>query len=171
MYKPEFSGPIEGYVVNFLKSNLWRVANSYDLDECLSEAYLVFRRCCRHYEGKVVEPKHFMALFKLAWRNEFNDMSNRDTAVRASPLPDGFDAVGALDNDGPLRVMLRQAPAEVKTVLTVLLNAPTELLDLACSNWRGQGKQLAGGNKQVATWLGWPEDSKPIDMVVEYFTK
>jgi len=178
-YSPEFKGPIEGYVVNHLHRNHWRVVRTHDWEDAMQEAYAVFLRCSARYE--VEGPAHFMALFKTAWANEFNDLSTSSTASRADSLdasvqdddaPGSIDyLVGELDNDGHLGVLIRQAPAEVVMVLNLFLSAPQELLDLALSTWRKNGRYRADGDKAVAKMLGLPKESKPMTATFEYFTK
>lgn len=171
-FQPEFKGPIEGYVVNFLATNYWRVATSMTHADCVQEAYLVFHRCTRY---EVENAKHFMALFKRAWINQFTDLTNNDTKHRAAQLPqdmeepDRPEPVGETDNAGYLRVLVQQAPHEVKLVLNLFLSAPSELLEMAMQSWRGAGKLDAGGNRHVARMLGLPEDSRPLDAVQSYF--
>ncbi len=177
LHTPEFKGPIEGYVVNFLKKNFWRIANTHEYEEALQEAHVVFLRCASRYT-MIEEPQHFMALFKTAWTNQFNDLSNRATDVRATQVQRGaededadagLDVVGELENAGQLAVMIKQAPKEVLMVLNLFLNAPSELLELAAATWRAQGRYRADGDKAVCRMLGLPEESRPVTKTVEYF--
>lgn len=173
----EFKGPIEGYVVNHMAKNYWRVERSMSQLEVLQEAWLIFNKCSNHYADTVTEPQHFMALFKTAWERRFTTLTLIDTKHRhASINTDDGDAVdvetpGDLDNDGYLRVMISQAPREVSMVLSLFLNAPVELLDLAVAAWKDNGKRCAGGNAHVAKLLGMPADSKPLDAVEDYFKR
>lgn len=176
-YLPEFKGPVEGYVVNYLKKNLWRVAATHDHTDAMQEAYLVFLRTASRYP-LLDTPQHFMALFKTSWINEFNDMSVRATAARHlvsenddSTEEDAWvhDSIGDLDNDGLLAVMIRQAPVEVLMVLNLFLNAPQELLELAAVTWRKNGRYRNDGDKAVARMLGLPPDSTPVSDTQRYF--
>src|SRR3954467_6068762 len=78
---PSFTGEIEGWTMNFLKVNLWRVARTMDRDDCMQEARCVFLRVADKYRD-VNDPAHFMALYKTSWRRAFPDFSNMDTRVR-----------------------------------------------------------------------------------------
>lgn len=174
MFKPEFKGPVEGWVVNHMTTNYWRVQATLSRMEVLQEANLIFLRTAKHYEGQITEAKHFMSLFQRSWLNHFTDLAKIDSATRqgvSMTSADGtqYEAVGDVENLGYLRTVIRQAPREVAVVLNLLLNAPQELLDLATENWRKSGKHHAGGNKQVSQWLGLPEGSRPLDVVEEYF--
>lgn len=172
---PEFKGLVEGYVVNQLDGNYWRVQASMSRLEVLQEAYLVYHRIGQRYPD--VEPRHFMSLFKTAWSRRFVDMAQKDTQLRrqVSSTPatdqrqDRADTVGELENDGYLAVLLRQAPAEVGLVMNLLLNAPSEIVQVALDNWQsGSRKKQAQGNQQVARWLGLPASAKPLDAVADY---
>lgn len=175
MYAPEFGGPIEGYVVNYLTREHWKIARTVPRDDAMQEAYCVFLKVKRTY--RVEEPQHFMALFKTAWYRRFTDMANEDTERRAEcAMPVGadgaeFEQQGESDNDGALAVMIRQAPREVQMVLGLFLSAPQELLDIALSSWKAQGDRRcrAGGSLQVNRLLGLPDDQDTMRQVADYF--
>jgi len=173
-FVPEWDGPIAGYVVNFLTAQHWKIARTVPKDDALQEAYCVFLRCKRKYTT-VTEPQHFMALFKTAWYNHFTDLANNDTAERVvhQEPETPIEQVGATDNDGALAIMLRQAPREVSMVLSLFLNAPQELLDIALASWKAGGdrRSKSGGSKQVNRLLGLPEDQDTMKQVIDYFSK
>lgn len=174
---PEFKGPLEGFVVNYITKHYWRVARTVPREDLMQEAYVVFLRCRAKYGG-TVEPKHFMALFKTAWLNHFTDLANADTAERcvysATPDDGGMEAdrVGELRNDGELAVRLRQAPKEVQLVLKLFLNAPQELLDVALNSWRSSDKRTRnGGCGKINQLLGLPATCNIQQLMEDYFTK
>jgi len=174
-YVPEWKGPIEGYVMNQLAKQLWRVRPLLEHEDAMQEAYVVFLRCAARYP-LMDTPQHFMALFKVSWANEFTDWSNKATNARkAMPMSDlnrmdedgemndaPIDSVGETDNMGALSLMVKQAPREVLMVLSLFLNAPGELLELAQSTWRAQGKYNAGGERWAEKVLGLPVGSAPL---------
>ena len=182
-YQPEWTGPIEGYVVNFLAKNLWRLSPTHDHEDAMSEAYITFLRCAARYP-MMDTPQHFMALFKTCWANEFNDLSTKATNARkAVPLSQlarvdengdeveySKDTAGALDNDGALALMVQQAPTEVLMVLNLFLSAPTELLELAMKTWQEQGRYSPGGERFVEKMLGMRPGTCPIQKTTEYFS-
>lgn len=178
-YLPEFKGPIEGWTVNFLAKNLWRVERTHTHEEAMQEAFITFMRCAARYPT-VETPQHFMALYKTSWINEFNDLSTKATAAKAEVSDRLFNEeseeilaqqiIGNLDNDGFLAVMLRQAPNEVKMVLNLFYNAPTELLQMASAAWRQNGNYKADGDRMVAKMLGLPPDSTPVSDTHDYFS-
>jgi len=180
MYKPEFTGPIEGWVVNFLTKHYWRVERSMDRDDAMQEAREVFLRISNHYAGKIETPQHFMSLFKTSWTNHFTDLANADTLRRCEisltpgPEDDGDvrDLPGVSDNDGALATLLRQAPDEVKMVLNLFLNAPQEILDMALGSWNGRDRRCrTGGSKKICQLLGLPEHLDVMQMTLDHFER
>jgi hypothetical protein len=173
----QFEGPVEGYVVNFLAKNQWRVEKMQDREDSLQEARLIFWRCRVKYPD--VEDKHLMALFKTAWGRHFIDLANKATdasfLVFDSSRGDSddeapkIDTAGDLDNDGMLVLMIKQAPREIQTVLSLFVSAPAELLELATEAWRRGGKKNAEGNRMINRCLGVPEDHDTIGNVRRYF--
>lgn len=182
-YSPEFVGPFEGFVVNHIARNMWRVSSHMDRDDVLQEARLVFYTLRRRYveSGEVVDPPHFMALFKTSWLRHFNDLSNTDTARRTNEVPypqqEGdagveWQPLGDRDNDGYLALLIEQAPSEVKSVLNLFLSAPQELLDMALTPWRGKDRRCrAGGSKHICKLLGLDENLDVMRMTEEYFRR
>jgi len=178
MYIPEFKGPLEGYVVNYINKQHWRLARTHDREDMKREAHYVFLRCAAKYPI-IDTPQHFMALFKTAWSNHVTDLSHKATAARAIVSENQFDDddeeawahdhAGELDNDGQLAVMLRQAPREVLMVLNLFLNAPQELLDLATQAWVTSGRRRVDGNVMVGRLLGMDPEQDPLGQVHEYF--
>lgn len=169
IYFPEFPGPIEGYVKNFLKSNFWRVEASMEYQDALQEAILVFLKLHAKY-GAVDTPQHFMALYKTSLHNHFTDLSRidsrwRDLAVEApEDSEDGeslSDRIGEVENAGTLRILIRQAPAEIKTILALLIKAPTEFSSMAIS---------ASGRIRAAKLLGFPPGTDVFSMLQQYLT-
>ena len=178
MYKPEFSGPIEGYARNYIHANLWKVARTHNRDEMIQEAWIVFARCVELYPV-IDTPQHFMALYKTALYRHVIDLAADATRVRSEVSESCFERedeqawsrqpIGDLDNEGQLRVLVRQAPREVKMVLSLFLNAPQELLDLATAAWEARGRRRAEGNKMIGRLLGLPPGVDHIGQVEAHF--
>ncbi|UNA00825.1 hypothetical protein ZHS_69 [Edwardsiella phage vB_EpM_ZHS] len=180
-YEPVFKGPIEGFVVNSLKTNFWRIEASCTMDDAMQEARCAFLRVAHKYPG--VEAPQFMALFKMAWHNKLTDLANDDTKLRAMvPLlarseQESYDSdyavelVGDLDNDGALGVAIRQAPREVQAVVNLFLQAPQEILDLALRGWSAKGRRKTDGSKRICRLLGLDEGMDVMQLVEDHFTK
>lgn len=180
MYKPTFDGPIRGYVLNSLTKNGWRFAATMERQDVLQEAYLVFHRCATRYP-ETDTPQHFMALFKTAWARHMVDLAHEDTSRRTHEISfvtehddEQYDAVGAqvgdLDNNGYVNTLVRQAPSEVRMVLNLFLNAPSEILDMMVDAWRGHGgtSTKKGRNRMVCAALGLPEETDALGNVEAY---
>lgn len=178
-YDAQWSGPFEGYVVNYLQKNHWKIARTVPHEDALQEAAVVFLRCRRRY--KVDEGAHFMALFKTAWHRRFLDLANKDTIDRQATYygaddlqrdQPGDDIVGEVDNEGYLRALVRQAPREVQMVCSLMLNAPQELLEVALAGWHAGGdlRSTSGGSDVVNRLLGLPEKVDTLQQVRDYFS-
>lgn len=129
---------VRPYVINFLKKNYWKLDTYMDWDDAMAEAQLQFVRTIKRLQsrGCVIEnEKHLMSLFKTSWSNHFITLSNKATKERIFAIQDAAtnqlmlnNLIGDLDNDGMLKMLLQQAPGEVKQVLRLLLTAPDELV-------------------------------------------
>lgn len=165
--EPVFKGTIEGWTVNHIAKNLWRVECLMSFDDCLQEAQLVFLRVKRTYPT-IGEGPHFMSLYQTSLTRRFHDLSMEATALREHELPQAIPdlRVGDTANEGELRVMLRQAPREVRMVLDLFLRAPQEIADLAFAGWR---KDRQKGSDRINALLGLPPGSDSLQRVEDYF--
>lgn len=177
MYHPEFAGPVEGWMINYNTKNFWRVARSMEWEDLSQEGYLVFMRCSARYPV-IDTPQHFMSLFKRAWINQFTDLANRDTDQRAEVSDfrefDGDEIVtepiGDTNHNGDLVLMIQQAPSEVRMVLNLFINAPSEMLETALNSWNGEDRRRKdGGSRTINRLLGLPEDRDVLTLVRSYF--
>lgn len=167
----QFKGAPEGWVVNQLHGNYWKVEPLGDWDDIMQEARVCFCEVYNTYPE--VEDRHLMALFKTAWSRRFIDLAHKATRHRSEisveTLP--LETPGELSNSGFLAVLIEQAPDEVRSVLSLFLNAPSELLELATQSWRAKGRRKAEGNSMINQCLGLPEGSDPIGAVEDYFLR
>jgi hypothetical protein len=182
-FVPQWEGVIEGYVTNTLRKQFFRVQATMTEDDYMQEAFLVFLRVSKTYEGKIkaTEPQHFTALFKRAWANRLNDLSNDDTAYRERFVSDHrqdrstgeevqMEQAGETDNDGSLAILIRQAPREVAMVLNLFLNAPQEILEVALGSWQGRNRRYAaGGSEPICKLLGLDPRMDVLARVEEHF--
>lgn len=147
----------------------------------MQEAWIVFDRCAKKYSGLVDNPAWFMALYQRALIGQFNDFSTISSRRRHvisesnlvnddGELPtDLREPVGEVCNEGELRVLVRQAPSEVKMVLALLFNAPSELLEMISDAFQGARKSNSMGNKHLCLLLGVSEDTDLLGRVRDYF--
>lgn len=174
-----FTGAFKGLAVNLCRRSQWRVSHLMAMEDLLQEAYLVFHRCTERYP-EVVDAPQFMALYQTALTNHITDLARRSTLFHetCSPLPRDEndepimpDGIGELDNEGMLRIMVRQAPREIKMVLSLMLNAPTELTEVVLSSWRGTDRRKRGnGSERINRALGLPAEQDTMGMVRDYFS-
>ena len=178
-FKPMFKGPIEGFVVNYLRRNFWRLEATMEYEDVLQEAYVVFLHVAKTYPD-IKEAKHFMALFRTAWTNRVTDLSLQDSKRRENEAgyDDGDqpgeytrDVLGELDNAGALTVAIKQAPEEIRRVLSLFLNAPVELLDLASQAWKSRGRKKDHGNAMLCQMLDFPNGTDVVGIVEDYFSE
>lgn len=127
---PDFEGSVfEGYAVNYVDRNLWRV--EYGLgsrEDAVSEAKLVYYLCRQRYGAKVQNRKHFMALYKRMISTWFTDWSNWDT--REKSLQTSYPQPESSSQEGPLMILLNEASSELKNVVQLIINAPAEILSV-----------------------------------------
>jgi hypothetical protein len=180
VFIPQWFGAIEGYTVNFLHKNHWKVARQCEWTDAMQEAYCVFLHVKRKYP-QVNEAKHFMALYKVSLSNRFINLALEDTAMKVEVsaeerneddtdwLASSREQIGETDNEGALSIAIKQAPREIQMVLSLLLNAPAEILETAMAGWKSKGKRSAGGSKQIAALLGLPADRDVLQEVHDYF--
>lgn len=180
-YVPEWKGAVEGYAVNQVTRNLWRVIKTHDRDDLMQEARIAYWKCEKAYPV-LDTPEHFMALYKTALRNRINELSNKNTRTAAVSLNDDWQDVrmddrvrreqpGDLDNDGYIATLVKQAPREVAMVLSLFLNAPAELLDVAEQAWNGstRGAEKRDVNAMIRRLLGPGVGERPVERVESYF--
>jgi DNA-directed RNA polymerase specialized sigma24 family protein len=88
VFFPRWEGEIEGWACKYIGKNLWRYRPDLEFDDLYQEAYLVFQRVADKYLH-VSEPRHLMALFKMAVRRQFIDIVKaRSIRVRLVSFPD-----------------------------------------------------------------------------------
>ena len=163
-YNPVWSKEIEGYTCNFMKKNFWRVQAHMEYTDAMQEAKLLFLKL-KHKYGSMDTPQHFMAIYKVSLVNEFNEIAIRDgkyrNEVSDSQILDTEDfnyadimmnVTGDTDNEGMLRIMVQQAPSEVKQVLKLFVDTPIEVLEFCSKVWKeNRGKNSEFGNNHLCS--------------------
>lgn len=180
MFTPTFAGPIEGYVHNFLKRNYWRVRRSMEYEDCLQEARLLFEELKLRYPS-VDQPQWFMSLFKTSWYHHFSDLATSDTSIRTAvkeadiSTDDGTpssvvaDALGETDNAGYTLVLIKQAPEDIRRFFSLLLNAPTEMLEMVTlSSGKRNERQVS---EMLCKMLGLSAGTNILQKVRDYLAE
>lgn len=169
MYQPEYEGPVKGWAIKYALANFWRVEATLTMDDMNQEAYLTFQRCVKKCPVAKT-PSQFMALFKTAWTNQVNDLATSDTRYRAQASDRNAEPMGSTENDGYLAILIKEAPAEVKAVLNLFLNAPTEILEMALGKWLlTDRRKIPGRSKRICRMLGLDEGLDVLQMVEDHF--
>lgn len=152
MYKPVWEGVIEGYATNEINKNLWKFLwIGYEFEDLKQEAWLVFNTCRSQYL-EIDTPQHFMSLFKTALHNKFYDL-NMKSSLDKEYLGD-FDLMEYClpDRRRSFILDLGKASREVKAALSLIFDAPSEILELI-----GFTKKNSRGflnNKKLCVLLG-----------------
>lgn len=148
-WTPVWEGEIHGWARKYIRKNLWRVDSIHSAEDLEQEAYLTFLRVKAAYP-RVVEPRHFMALFKTAMANEMTDRARyRQKRLEAIINLEGdvaevlTDRIGEYTNEGYLNIALSELPDDTKRVLAVF-NDPEKLKRLRQKTPRTHIQKLAG---------------------------
>lgn len=121
-WTPEWNSVFFGWSRKYITENKWRCDPVLDIDDLMQEAYFVFMKVTEAYP-KVVEPRHFMAIFKSSLRNHIFTLSrterNRLNCMSHTEIDPLEIATHIKDynNEGYLRCLLNEAPEELKLFL------------------------------------------------------
>ena len=130
---PEFKGSVyERWSFNFIQRNYWRVSEQIgDQEDCLAQAAYIFVVCRKRYGKTVNSAKHFMYLYQLYLRMEFNTYALKDGHRREGikQLKDKQVERYAVC-EGDIGLKLSRASKELKEVLGILFDAPNEILQI-----------------------------------------
>ena len=134
-FEPEFNGRIAGWTTNYIHKNFWKFCSDYEFEDLVQEAYIKFLQCRDRYVS-VRESKHFMSLYQTSVKNHFSDLAKkirtgRQCVVFESEIGDEYlvalsTLAGHLDNDGPRNILIRQAPEEVRRLISSMLDGGAE---------------------------------------------
>lgn len=129
-WSPRWEGEIEGWVINFIQRNVWRVSPEHGPDDLYQDAYIYFMDCKDRYP-RVVDPPHFMRLFQTCLRNHLHTLASK-RSTRAEIRFSSYD-----DEGGDTLEQLIAAPdhllAEVELALrTEDATEPLKRLFAAC---------------------------------------
>jgi hypothetical protein len=121
-WRPVWDSGVKGWASKFIQKNKWRCDGVHDYDDLMQDAYLTFMKVVAAYP-RVVEPKHFMALYKTAMTHEMTDRSRykrRKDEVTIDVEVDEYalNLIGDLPNQGYLNALLSELPPELKQMLS-----------------------------------------------------
>src|SRR5258706_12980921 len=125
-WTPFWGNEYAGYATNLNRSNHWRVDPINDMDDLLQDAYLIFSKVKDAYP-RVIEARHFMALYKRALINSLHDKSSYKTRrvdIDVHLSSDATDLclgrIGEVTNAGYVAALIEEMPEELKTALNML---------------------------------------------------
>lgn len=173
VWSPIWDKAFEGYAANFYRENQWRCDHLHSLQDLMQDAYLIFANCKNVYP-RVVEPAHFMALYKRALANNMHDKAlykrrkDASEVYLSSDVSDFFvGRIGELSNSGYLAAMIAELPEELRMVLKLLASGmPPEPAE---PRRRGL-KPREGLSMQIRRLLRWPINSDPLTVLKLYLT-
>src|SRR5215475_7177454 len=130
--QPEWDIRFQGYAAKFIRENKWRLDPVLELDDHMSDAYLVFRNVLATYPT-ITDHKHIMGLFKIALKNDLIDRAKHWSKKRKAEtsydqvLFEGaghdftlLEALGEENNEGLLRVIICEMEPELQAALLAL---------------------------------------------------
>lgn len=129
-------GVAEGYAINQMRANLWRMHGRESLSDLVHEAWLIYQKVHSRYAKETDSPKWLMALFAVALQNRITDLARKTRRSSCEVGDDELADVAASDRFEPidsvveLVTAIENAPSEIRAALLVLLNAPDELLEV-----------------------------------------
>lgn len=140
------------WAYNYMSKNLWRVAYYWgDMDDCMQEAAIEFLLMKRDYQAKVNSAKQFMCLYQLCLRSHVNNVSVKDSRNRSAlALLTKADMEPASASDANITVLLNEASSELKEALSLMFNAPQEIMEMLRSDCRRGTSSKQFFNKVLA---------------------
>ena len=140
---PDWDGSVyQKWSYNFISRNSWRVVNQIgDFDDAMSQAALIYVVCKQRYGRTVNSAKHFMYLYQLYLRMEFNTYASKDGQKRKTieRLKERqIDKTSVCEGD--LNIKLSKASGELRQVLEILFNSPVEIMEALRKDAHSQKK-------------------------------
>lgn len=129
--QPDWDERFRGWAAKFIAKNMWRCEGHDPKDkfnDLMQDAYIMFRHVLASYPN-ISDPKHIMALFQIAMKNDFHDRARykqRKNSVEISletTIGDDLkliDTIGENNNEGYLNILLTQLPSNVKLTIEAL---------------------------------------------------
>lgn len=124
----QWEGPIEKWAKSYIWQNLWRCDAVHGTEDLLQDSFLIFLKLAERYP-RVVDPPHFMSLFKRSITNMIHDHARR--MVKKKRVFDlsydeelAHSIIGEPTNGGYLSALLAEAPEELKLALAIMDEKP-----------------------------------------------
>jgi len=151
---PEWKGSVfEKWSYNYCVKNGWRIAYVVgDMDDCMSECMLCYLECRRRYGETVKTEQQFMFLFMRMTAHWFDTLSKRDSKLREGKalITQALPKVVYAEADIHMSDTLIDASKELRSILEILINTPTEIIDTIKADLpNASGKNLFKGILKV----------------------
>lgn len=168
-YQPTWESTLHS-VKEISTKEAWKTSYlSIDREDLEQEAYLVFYKCIDNkysYENE----KHFFSFFRLSFKNRIIDLiKNRrleKEAVVTYSLENEngesyLENIKESSDSSDFNTKLKEAPEEIRAILTLLQNYPQEMISL---------NRIT--NKRICDLLGYDHNNRNlIKELKEYFKK
>lgn len=145
---PQWDGVFEGWSRKWVRRNFWRVRVYFmDPEDAVQECALIFSRCLATYrDSRVSNLRWFMALYKVSVSNAWNSYAKRDSRIRELGIGQPLDDLPAHLHPGEeglarLVASLSGASQELQRVLSLMANAPAEMLEVMFPERRGMTEE------------------------------
>lgn len=163
LWSPKWGPEYIKWTANFLKQNMWRVDHTLDHDDLMQESWIIFDYLVRSYP-RVIEPRHFFALYKRAIINKMHDRSCAKTrhgkmqVILPEDVADYFvGRIGEVENAGYAAALIRELPEEMKLVLDHLVTG-----DIQPPSKRRKLQPRENLSRRICRSLGLSLDKDPI---------
>lgn len=173
-YRLQFKGPVEGFLVNTIRKNAWRVERVMGKKDLYQDGVLIFCLLRRRYQGVVDNPRWFMSLYKTSLHNHIHDVSKVQTKLlQQHSLPD--DMLDAEGEDESLfhvdaLTLFDRAPTEIREIVRLFMDAPTEFWVVLSKSWNARGHRRNSGRRLIADALGKPKDFDAREVLHKYLS-
>jgi hypothetical protein len=132
-WEPVWEDTFSSWAISTIRKQRWRCDIIEDEEDLLQDAHLLFLKLAARYP-RVIEARHFMALFKTALNNHIHDKSRYLQRKHACHVELPMDTselcighIGDTTNAGYMAALLAEAPEELKLALALLTEEPHRL--------------------------------------------
>lgn len=163
-----WGGNFEAWARNYVRANRWKIRHYVgDEEDGVQQCVCVFLRCNDTYQHSVDSEKWFMAIFKTAVHRYFMTLATRDTRLRLAKQalrnrrePEGisFDKV---------LIAHESMSAELRTVLSMIADAPSEVLNLLLDARLLRSHDTAGLSRRWRRLTNMPGSSDLVKELLE----
>lgn len=168
-FRPQFKGPIEGYLVNTINRNYWRVEKVMSREDLYQDGVMIFCLVRTRYARIVDNPAWFMSLYKRALNNHIHDVARVQRKLsEQDALPDQIESTTDSIEAAEVAGLFEQAPPEVAEIVRLFLYAPVEVWQVLSKAWNARGNRAKKGKETIARALGKSDDFDARKVVHKY---